>query len=71
MFWSKMSEIKQDSNEEANQVITQTEDYESGVELIANVIEASKDGDVVKYTIQSKEVCVILVLINSIANFSF
>lgn len=29
----------------------------SDVLLVANVIEASKDGEVVKYTIQTKEVC--------------
>lgn len=33
------------------------EDQGEDVVLVANVIEASKDGDVVKYTIQSKEVC--------------
>lgn len=27
--------------------------------LVANVIEASKDGEVVKYTIQTKEVCIL------------
>ena len=35
------------------------------VVLVANVIEASKDGEVVKYTIQTKEVCRYKIKINN------
>lgn len=50
-----MNEEKHESNEEEASEVKQSEDADTEVELVANVIEASKDGDVVKYTIQSKE----------------
>ena len=68
-----MNKEKHESNGEASQV-KQSEDADSGVELVSNVIEASKDGDVVKYTIQSKEVCVVIclfVLLKASAIFYF
>ena len=33
------------------------EEEKCGIVLVANVIEANKDGETVKYTIQTKEVC--------------
>ena len=67
-----MNEEKHESNEEEASEVKQSEDADSEVELVANVIEASKDGDVVKYTIQSKEVCVVFVfLLNASSIFYF
>ena len=71
MFWSKMNEEKHESNEEEASEVKQSEDADTEVELVANVIEASKDGDVVKYTIQSKEVCSVCFFIKCIVNFLF
>ena len=67
-----MNEEKHESNEEEASEVKQSEDADTEVELVANVIEASKDGDVVKYTIQSKEVCVVFVfLLNASSIFYF
>ena len=33
------------------------EEGKCGIVMVANVIEANKDGEIVKYTIQTKEVC--------------
>lgn len=45
------------SSEESNNQDKEDKRTVADVVLIANVIEASKDGEVVKYTIQTKEVC--------------
>lgn len=66
-----MNEEKHESNEEEASEVKQSEDADTEVELVANVIEASKDGDVVKYTIQSKEVCSVCFFIKCIVNFLF
>ena len=55
MMDSDKEEVDPGTSNGHNEIADEKDDRD--VILVANVIEASKDGEVVKYTVQTKEVC--------------